>query len=268
MFTLYNGDCLDVMATLPDKSIDFICCDLPYGTTKAEWDIVIPFDKLWAQYERLITDTGSLALFASGKFLPSVLASNPSLYRYMWIWVKNTTMLYVHAHNRPMTRFEAICMFSKASPIHDNDKNGAIKGITRMLYNPQGLTTVKSKRIQHKRTVVKGSFLHTGSHFRNGYCQEFEGYPSDVLFFNNASKELHPTEKPVDLLMYLVKTYTNKGMTVLDNCMGSGSCGEACIRTGRNFIGIEKDKGYFDVAENRLKNLKWQGGLFDNVDNG
>jgi site-specific DNA-methyltransferase (adenine-specific) len=257
MFTLYNGDCLDVMATLPDKSIDFICCDLPYGTTKAEWDIVLPFDKLWTQYERLITDTGSIALFASGKFLPAVLASNPPLYRYMWIWVKNTTMLYVHAHNRPMTRFEAICMFSHASPIHDNDKNGSIKGVKRMLYNPQGLYALKNvkNRAPHK---------HTGF-FRKSTIskQEFGNYPSDVLFFNNASKELHPTEKPVDLLMYLVKTYTNKGMTVLDNCMGSGSCGEACIRTGRNFIGIEKDKGYFNVAENRLKNLKWQGGLLE-----
>lgn len=266
MFTLYNGDCLEVMATLPEKSIDFICCDLPYGATNFEWDVIIPFDKLWAQYERLITDTGSIALFASGLFLPNVLASNPPLYRYMWIWVKDRVMLFVHAHNRPMTKFEAICMFSKGTMQHAS----ICKDTPKMLYNPQGLAPCdKPKRYKANQSNSYKFVEHKdGSTSLKGGKQEFEGYPSDVLFFNNASKENHPTEKPVDLLMYLVKTYTNKGMTVLDNCMGSGSCGEACIRTGRNFIGIEKDKGYFDVAENRLKNLKWQGGLLENVDNG
>ena len=153
-------------------------------------------------------------------------------------------------------------MFAKGTMQHAE----ICKEKPKMLYNPQGLTQLDNPK-HHKAKKP-----HTGYGFgehKNGTTsltgskQEFGNYPSDVLFFNNASKELHPTEKPVDLLMYLVKTYTNKGMTVLDNCMGSGSCGEACIRTGRNFIGIEKDKGYFDVAENRLKNLKWQGGLLE-----
>lgn len=198
MIKLYNGDCLDVMATLPNKSIDFICCDLPYGITDFDWDVAIPMDKLWEQYERVITDTGSIALFASGKFLPVVLSCNPTLYKYLWVW--------------------EMCEI--------------------------------------------GRFLH-GHHMDLEYTQEYEGYPSDVLHFKNCTKTLHPTEKPVPLLEYLIKTYTNEGMTVMDNCMGSGSCGEACIRTDRNFIGIEKDKGFFEIAENRLKNVKWQGGLLE-----
>ena len=153
-------------------------------------------------------------------------------------------------------------MFAKGTMQHATE----LKNKPKMLYNPQGLAQLDKPKRYKAATPHNGDGFTThknGTTSLRGGKQEFEGYPSDVLFFNNASKELHPTEKPVDLLMYLVKTYTNKGMTVLDNCMGSGSCGEACIRTGRNFIGIEKDKGYFDVAENRLKNLKWQGGLLE-----
>lgn len=256
MIKLYNGDCLDVMATLPDKSIDFICCDLPYGTTSFEWDKIIPFDKLWEQYERLITITGSIALFASGLFLPKVLASNPAIYRYLWVWEKNTATMFAHARNRPMSKCEFICMFSKGTPNHE----GIAKH--RMLYNPQGVAMTKTPKVHKLRMCEIGRFLHSHSMCQE-YTQEYEGYPSDVLHFKNCTKTLHPTEKPVPLLEYLIKTYTNEGMTVLDNCMGSGSCGEACIRTNRQFIGIEKDKGFFEIAENRLKNAKWQGGLLE-----
>jgi site-specific DNA-methyltransferase (adenine-specific) len=256
MIKLYNGDCLDVMATLPDKSIDFICCDLPYGITDFDWDVAIPMDKLWEQYERTITDTGSIALFASGKFLPVVLSCNPTLYRYLWVWEKNTSTMFVHARNRPMTKCEFICMFSKGTPNHE----GLAK--QRMLYNPQGVTLAKTPKVHKSRMCEIGRFLH-GHHMDAEFTQEYEGYPSDVLHFKNCTKTLHPTEKPVPLLEYLIKTYTNEGMTVLDNCMGSGSCGEACIRTNRQFIGIELDKKCYDIAENRLKNLKWQGGLLE-----
>lgn len=257
MYKLYNGDCLEVMATLPDKSIDFICCDLPYGTTDFAWDVVVPFDKLWAQYERLITDQGAIALFASGKFVPKVMASNPDLYRYYWVWVKNTVMFYAHAHNRPMTKHELIVIFSKGVPNHTTVAK------VRMTYNPQGVHAATRRRVYNNKILEENRFVKNGATFRDGYVQENCGFPSDVLFFNNAKKQYHPTEKPVDLLMYLIKTYTNEGMTVLDNCMGSGSCCEAAIRSKRNFIGIEKDKACFDIAENRISNLKWQGGLLD-----
>lgn len=260
MFKLYNQDCLEVMAALPDKSINFICCDLPYGTTDFEWDTIIPFDKLWEQYERLITDNGTIALFASGKFVPKVFASNPDLYRYYWVWVKNTCMFYIHAHNRPMTKNELIIIFSKGVPNHETVAK------VRQIYNPQGVHPVKHRHVDKPRTFEEGRFVRKNSpSIRNTYLQQNEGYPSDVLFFKNASKEFHPTEKPVDLLMYLIKTYTDDGMTVLDNCMGGGSCGEAAVRCNRNFIGIEKDNKYFNVAENRLNNLKWQGGLLDEI---
>lgn len=258
MNKLYNGDCLEIMATLPNQSVDFICCDLPYGTTSFEWDQIIPFDKLWDQYERLITNTGSIALFASGLFLPKVLASNPKLYRYLWVWEKNTPTCFAQAHNRPMTKFEAICMFSKGTMQHAS----ICKDTPKMLYNPQGVSAVKTMKVHKSRTCEIGRFLHSHS-MRSPHAQEFEGFPSDVLHFKNNEKSLHPTQKPVPLLEYLIKTYTNEGMTVLDNCMGSGSCGEACIRTNRQFIGIEIDKKCYDVAENRLKNLKWQGGLLE-----
>lgn len=256
MYKLYNGDCLDIMATLPSQSVDFICCDLPYGTTSFEWDKIIPFDKLWEQYERLITITGSIALFASGLFLPKVLASNPAIYRYLWVWEKNTVTFFAHSHNRPMSKCEFICMFSKGVPNHES------VAVHRMLYNPQGLSIPDKPKIYSPRTTEEGRFVRKNSKtLQHHHKQELEGYPTDVLKFKNDEKTLHPTQKPVPLLEYLIKTYTNEGMTVLDNCMGSGSCGEACIRTNRQFIGIELDKKCYDIAENRLKNLKWQGGL-------
>lgn len=245
MINLQCGDCLELMKKLPDKSVDAIICDLPYGTTASYWDKVIPSESLWKQYTRIIKPQGAIALFASGKFTNKLINSQQSLYRYKWIWVKNHSGNFVNAKNRPMTRYEEICIFSYG--ITANTK----KANSKMHYNPQGLVeinkvknngdskfgTMAGKRPSHKKTTI----------------QKYTGYPSDVLNFNVVTKTRHPNQKPTDLLEYLVKTYTNKGDTVLDNCMGVGSTGVACVNTERNFIGMELDKEYFDIAEERIK---------------
>ena len=242
---IYNEDCLEGMKRIPDKSIDMILCDLPYGTTACKWDNIIPFEPLWEQYERIIKDDGAIVLFASGSFTYKVVRSNEKLYRYKWIWVKNKRCNFVNAKNRPMTAYEEILVFSKGVTA-----NGyALK----MKYYPQGLSkcqrvydgnrkngTIVGKRPSHKKTVI----------------QEYENYPCDVLYFNCASNGVHSSEKPTELLEYLIRTYTNTGETVLDNCMGSGSTGVACIATGRKFIGFELEKEYFDIAKRRMSSVQ------------
>lgn len=248
MIKLLNGDCLELMKDIPDKSVDMILCDLPYGTTANKWDKIIDSEKLWKEYERIITNKGAIALFSSGQFTNKLINSNENLYRYKWLWLKNKKRNFVNAKNRPMTQYEEICIFSKG--ITANTKHTERK----MNYFPQGLTeinlkiknrdskfgTVVGKRPSHKKETVR---THTG-------------YPSELLYYDCVNKPLHPTQKPVDLLEYLIKTYTKEGMTVLDNCMGSGSTGVACKKLNRNFIGMELDEGYFKVAEERIANVR------------
>ena len=246
--TLLYGDCLELMKDIPDNSVDMILCDLPYGTTDCKWDIMILFDKLWEQYTRIIGNNGSIVLFASGKFTPYLMASNLKMYKYKYVWVKQNKTNFVHAKNRPMTEHEDILIFSNAPMGHIS-----LLKENRMTYNPQGLIeinkeikagrgrfgTIAGKRPSHKETFKR---THTG-------------YPTDILWqFNEtpANKKLHTSEKPINLLEYLVKTYTNEGDLVLDNCMGSGSTGVACVNTKRNFIGMELDKEYFEVATKRI----------------
>jgi site-specific DNA-methyltransferase (adenine-specific) len=221
-----------------------ILCDLPYGTTASTWDKIIDFNELWEQYERIIKNDGAIALFGSGSFTYKLIESNEKLYKYKWVWFKSKKGNFVNAKNRPMTSYEEIMMFSKG-----NTANGSK---IKMRYFPQGLIekrtvrtdksgtrfgTMAGKRPSHKETVVS----------------EYTNYPFDVLQFDSEGKPVHPTQKPVPLLEYLVKTYTNEGDTVLDNCMGSGSTGVARINTGRKFIGIELDKGYFEIAQKRIE---------------
>lgn len=256
-FNIMQGDCLELMKNIPDGSVDLVLCDLPYGTTASNWDKEIPAERLWEQYNRIISNNGSVLLFASGLFEPRVMLSNIDDYKYKWVWVKNNSTNFVHAKNRPMTKHESILVFSKAPMGHISQL-----GDKRMTYNPQGIIPI-NKTIK----AGKGRFGTVAgirpSH-KHEFLREFTNYPNDILTDFpevSANKKLHTNEKPVELLEYLVKTYTNEGAVVLDNCMGSGSTGVACINTNRNFVGIELDFNYFEIAKERITNAKeklWQ----------
>jgi site-specific DNA-methyltransferase (adenine-specific) len=239
---LIQGDCLEKMKDIPDKSIDMILCDLPYGTTDSGWDKIIDSVKMWEQYKRIISDNGAIVLFASGSFTNKLINSNEKIYRYKWIWFKTKRGNFVNAKNRPMTAYEEICIFSQG--VTANGCNNKMK------YFPQGLKPI------YKVNKDGGSRFGTMAGKRPSHqkitIQEFTNYPFDVLQFDSVGKPIHPTEKPVDLLEYLIKTYTNEGDTVLDNCMGSGTTGVACKNLNRNFIGIELDLEYFKIAEKRI----------------
>lgn len=240
---MLHGDCLELMKDIPDKSIDMILCDLPYGTTACKWDNVIPFEPLWEQYNRIIKDNGAICLFGSEPFSSALRISNIQNYKYDWIWHKQQGTGVTHAHNMPMKDYENICVFSLGKIGHKGKINN------RMIYNPQGLR--KCDKIQKH-----GSFGMEGTQERKSVKKEWrvfeENFPRSVIYFPRDTEKLHPTQKPVPLLEYLIKTYTNEGETVLDSCMGSGSTGVACVNTNRNFIGIELDDNYFNIAKNRI----------------
>ena len=248
MIELKYGDCLEIMSYINDKSINLVLCDLPYGTTASNWDKTIPMKYLWEHYDRILTDNGTVLLFANGIFTPRVMMSNLKQYKYRWVWVKNNTTNFVHAKNRPLTKSEDILVFSKGSMGHKSLLGGA-----RMTYNPQGLIPC------HKKIKAGKSRFGTVAGVRPSHKDEFEreytNYPTDILTdFPEVSstKKLHTNEKPIPLLEYLIKTYSNENEWVLDNCMGSGTTGIACVNTERNFIGIEKDEKYFQIAKERI----------------
>ena len=245
---LIHDDCLKVLPTIPDGSVDMVLCDLPYGTTACRWDAVIPFAPLWEQYERVVKDTGAIVLFGQEPFSSALRMSNPRLYRYDWIWEKQRPSNFQLMNHQCGRVHENIMVFSKSNACHSNGK-------PTMVYNPQ--TTPREKpRVSAKNTVYGNNILH--NYTKNAKdCSEKKTYdvkmPTSIIRFNTVERgKLHPTQKPVDLLKYLVLTYINDGETVLDNCMGSGSTGVACMETNRNFIGIELDEGYFNVAKERL----------------
>lgn len=234
MTELYHGDCLEIMPSIPDKSIDMILCDLPYGTTACKWDVVIPFEPLWKEYKRIIKDRGCIALFGSEPFSSYLRMSNIKQYKYDWVWDKVRGVGHLNAKIRPLLSTENVIVFNE-------------KGF----YSPQMRDRYKPRKSQNKSTQqVYGKSLDV-----------FEGevlnkkYPINLITFSKSDmtkNKLHPTQKPVALLEYLIKTYTIEGETVLDNCMGSGSTGVACVNTGRNFIGIEKEQKYFEIAQKRI----------------
>lgn len=248
-YELYCGDCLELMKDIPDGSVDLILCDLPYGTTASNWDKEIPADELWDEYNRIISKNGSVLLFASGLFEPRVMLSNITDYKYKWVWVKNNSTNFVHAKNRPMTKHESILVFSKAPMGHISQL-----GERRMIYNPQGLIAV-NKTIKAGKGRF-GTVAGVRPSHKSEFLREYTNYPVDVLVDfpePTANEKKHTNQKPVSLLEYLVKTYTNNGDTVLDNCMGSGSTGVACVNTGRKFIGMELDNTYFQIAKDRIE---------------
>lgn len=232
MIKLIQGDCLEVMKSIPDKSIDAIICDLPYGTTACKWDSVIPFEPLWAQYKRIIKDNGAIVLFASQPFTSALVMSNAKWFKYQWVWEKSRFANQMLAKIQPLKIHEDIVVFA-------NEK---------AIYNPQGLVEINKITTQGAKITDNNG----GGIRKTSYLQTHTNYPRSILKFGSEGKTVHPTQKPVDLLEYLVKTYTNQGDTVLDNCMGSGTTGVACKNLSRKFIGIEQDANYFEIAKTRI----------------
>ena len=240
MIDLRCGDCLELMKDIPDKSIDLILCDLPYGTTKCNWDTVIPFEPLWEQYSRIIKDNGAIVLFGSEPFSTTLRYSNLKNYKYDWKWIKTKPSGHLNAKKQPLRSYEDICVFYKK----------------QCTYNPQNLIYGEFNNNRPSRSKkTKGSYTYgIEKDFDISKCK---GYPKNLLNFSNKNnKLLHPTQKPVALLEYLIKTYTNEGDVVLDNCMGSGSTGVASINTNRNFIGIELSEEYYNIAVRRINEAK------------
>lgn len=238
---LYNGDCLEVMKNIPDKSVDMILCDLPYGTTECKWDRFVDNRLMWEHYNRILKESGNIILFASQPFTTKLIESNPKMFRYEIIWIKTRPTGFANANYRPMKKHENILVFTKAST--------STAGNNHATYNPQGL-------IECERKVKRTSRGYQGErqNSKDEYVSKFTNYPTSIVEFPSEGKTVHPTQKPVDLLKYLIKTYSNGGETVLDNCMGSGSTGVACVNTNRKFIGIELDENYFNIAKERIEN--------------
>lgn len=224
------------MQEIPDGSVDLILCDPPYGTTACSWDSIIPFDKLWEQYNRILKPNGAVVLFSAQPFTTQLIASNRKAFRYCWYWVKNQPTGFTYARYQPMRKVEDICVFYKKMPT----------------YNPQGIQAIVGGKARQKKATERDS-VYRNNTLLNAYTPRFKNYPKNVLQFN-CERGFHPTQKPVALLEYLVKTYTNEGDTVLDNCMGSGSTGVAVRRVGgRRFIGIEQKQEYFEIAQKRIE---------------
>lgn len=232
MINLQQGDCLELMKGIPDGSVDMILCDLSYGTTRNKWDSIIPFYELWQQYEKIIKDNGAIALFGQEPFSSKLRLSNIKMYRYDWTWIKESASGFLNAHRMPLKNSETISIFYKKLPV----------------YNPQMRTGFKAYSIKQGKTKSSNYGKQTGATtISNG-----ERFPITTINFKRDKNKLHPTQKPVALLEYLIKTYTNENDLVLDNCMGSGSIGVASVNLKRSFIGMELDYDYFKIAERRI----------------
>lgn len=239
---LFKGDCLEKMKGIGDKSIDMILCDLPYGEVECKWDNIIPFEPLWQQYERIITDKGVIALTSTFKFAMKLVMSNPKLFKYELIWDKVKPSNIFVGKLRPLCKHEYVLIFSKGTVANGSKRN--------MNYYP-----IMEKQKERESKMYSQSDLRYRENLKSIKNIRNEKYPKSILTFSNAKQKgkVHPTQKPVELLEYLIKTYTNEGDLVLDNCMGSGSTGIACINTSRKFIGIEKDDNYFEIAKKRIE---------------
>jgi site-specific DNA-methyltransferase (adenine-specific) len=224
------------MKDIPDGSVDLILCDLPYGTTACTWDIIIPFNELWEQYNRVIKENGAIALFSAQPFTTKLIHSNIKNFRYTWYWKKRNVTGFSYARYQPMRCIEDICVFYKKHPT----------------YNPQGL--VKLEKPLSRKAKTKKEGVYDSETLSNPYETIYTNYPRHFIEFPKEVNNVHPTQKPVSLLEYLIRTYTNTGDTVLDNCMGSGSTGVACMNTGRKFIGFELNDKFYNIAKQRITN--------------
>lgn len=318
-YWLMEGNCLDRMKEIPDHSVDMILCDLPYGVTDCEWDSVIPFDRLWEQYQRVLKPYGNCLLFGTQPFISDVINSNKQSFSHVWYWIKNNITGALNARRQPLRCIEEVAVFvcnipsktfgggySKAReylreqkrlsglscqqlrdllgtymaghyftngkqfafPSADAYRKLQSTGFFQMpldelrdldgpmpkaeerkaVYNPQGIRELKNPRTKHNhKKSIWGDWTH------DSYTQKMTGYPRHILRFDTEITRFHPTQKPVEMLAYLIRTYTNNGATVLDNCMGSGSTGVACAKTGRTFIGIEMDPKFFGISCDRIE---------------
>lgn len=270
---LLNADCVEMGGGLPrirSNSVHLILVDLPYGTTGLEWDFVIDIDFLWKHWKRVLIENGSVVLFSSQPFTTTLANSNPEWFKYEWIWVKNKATGFVHAHNKPQKLHENILVFSSGTTVHKGQSKN------RMTYNPQGIRRVNRvvSNHGHNKSGIHSAGLHAGafksspktgqyggSACLNGgdlkegkYLQEYTNYPMSVLTFDKDSKDIkHPTQKPIKLCEYLIRTYSNPGEVVLDNTCGYASTGVGAIRAGRRFICIEKDNSWYKESKHRLK---------------
>lgn len=255
---IYNQDCLEAMKNIPDYSIDAIITDPPYGTTACQWDSVIPFDLMWEQLNRIIKTNGAIVLFGSEPFSSALRMSNIKNYKYDWVWNKINGSNFLNAKRQPLRSSENIIVFYKK----------------QCTYNPQLISRDKKNIRNTKRVSGNGVgtvYGNTKANFMFNEGREIpltKGYPKNIISINNKEKEMHPskvlhnTQKPVKLMEYLIKTYTNKNETVLDFTMGSGSTGVACLNTNRKFIGIENNKEYFEIALKRIQQHKVQIRIF------
>jgi DNA modification methylase len=236
---LFCGDCLEEMQNIEDKSVNLILCDLPYGSTSCSWDIIIPFEDLWNEYNRVLTDNGIVVLFSSGFFTIDLINSNRKDFKYKLIWKKNVPTGMSSAKYRPMKYYEEICVFYKKVGTYNPQMKPRV-GVGKACYNYDHYCG-ESNHVEYKKVKKR-------------YDPDFV-QPSDILEFNvvpNRNGKVHPTQKPIELLEWLINTYSNEEDLVLDNTMGSGSTGVACKNLNRNFIGIEKDEKYFDIAKQRI----------------
>lgn len=243
--TIYQGGCLAVMPLIPDKSVDMILCDLPYGTTACSWDTVIPFKPLWKEYKRVIKDYGVIVLTASQPFTSALVMSNPGWFKYCWVWDKVAKGDIMNAKNKPLKQHEDIAIFSEGTTANGSKR--------RMPYFPLGVTP--NTREVNKQNRQEGAFKGLRPSHVVNYKRQGTGYPSSILRFSNADHTgtLHPTQKPIALFEYLIRTYTNEGDLVMDNCLGSGTTAVACKNLGRRFLGIELSPEYCAVAVHRLR---------------
>jgi len=255
-YCLFKGDCLEEMKIIPDGSIDMVLTDPPYGTTACKWDSIIPLEPMWEQLKRIIKPNGAIVMTASQPFTTLIIASNMDMFKYCWYWNKNRPTGFANAKKQPLRKVEDVVVFYSKPPS----------------YNPQGLVRVDkacknsntcggdSVRGITENSSGKGSMRTAGKE----YVQEFTGYPSQILEIKtDEGDKKHPTQKPVALMEYLIKTYTNEGETVLDFTMGSGTTGVACMNLNRDFIGIEMDDKYFEIASERIASALQEGGPHD-----
>lgn len=257
---LYQGDCLELMKDIPDKSVDIILCDLPYGTTQCKWDIIIPFQPLWEQYNRIIKEHGAILLFSSQPYTTDLIMSNRKMFRYEIIWSKTLPTGFLNAKKMPLRYHENICVFYKHLPTY----NPIMRQVN---CNDVGRVRKNAGKAEQYNEFRKDdwNWKETGERYPKDIVEYEIRLPEDLedvvrfsnwngaLFGNTDKATKHPTQKPIALLEYLIKTYSNEGNTVLDNCMGSGSTGVACVNTGRNFIGIELIDDYYNLAKKRIE---------------
>lgn len=245
---LFKGNCLELLKQIDDKSIDLILADPPYAKTHNHWDTLIPFDRLWEQYNRVIKDHGAIVLFGQADFSAQLIMSNPKMFRYTLVWDKVRTTGFLNARRMPLRRHEDIIVFYKKLPT----------------YNPQMIEGREPSHSRGKKWASKGNAQDSGRIYGK-YQHDYDApsshtnlkYPTSILRFSNKVQgNFHPTQKPIDLLQYLIKTYTDEGMTVLDNTMGSGSTGVAAVSLNRDFIGMELDEGYFKIAKERIERIE------------